>query len=407
MFNKKLLSFLLVLSVLFAFSACSNNEEKEEPKDETKKEDVKEDDKEEAKEEAKEEEKKEEEKEEEKEDAKEESEKEGPQEVNLYTTRHYESDDALYAKFEEETGIKVNVVSEKKAGALIEKIKSQGDNVQADLFITADAGNLAKAENEGILEAVESEVLMSNIPEKYRDVDNYWFGMTKRARIMLYSTERVSEEDLKGLNYDSLVNDDKWNGKILIRSSSNIYNQSLVASFIEILGEEKATEWVKNLVSKMARTPEGNDRDQALAIKNGEGDIAISNSYYYGKLVNDKDPESKYLGVADVVGIYFPNDDENGVHVNISGIGLIKNAPNKENGIKLMEFLSEVEQQEAFSAANYEFPVNENAKMSDLLKSWLDNQGITELNEQKINLSKLGEHNKKAVEIMTLENWDN
>ncbi len=328
-------------------------------------------------------------------------------EVNLYTTRHYKSDDALYARFEKETGIKVNVVNEKKAGALIEKIKSQGDNVQADLFITADAGNLAKASKKGILEAVESKVLVANIPEKYRDVANKWFGLTKRARIMLYAKDRVSKEDLKSLNYNSLVSDSKWNKKILIRSSSNIYNQSLVASFIEILGVEKATEWVHKLVGKMARKPEGNDRDQALAIKKGKGDIAISNSYYYGKLVNDKNPDSKYFGVADVVGIYFPNDDKNGVHVNISGIGLIKNAPHKANAIKLMEFLSEVPQQETFSAANYEFPVNKKAKMSDLLKSWLDKQGIVKLNEQKIDLSKLGEHNEKAVEIMTLEKWDN
>ncbi len=394
--NRKLLSLCLALALLFTFTACNNDGKKDEGAEQLANEENQE--------------KEVENKDVEKEDAKAEEDEEKPMEageVNLYTTRHYESDDALYAKFEEETGIKVNVVNEKKAGALIEKVKSQGDNVQADLFITADAGNLAKAENEGILEAVESDVLVSNIPEKYRDVNNMWFGLTKRARIFLYSTERLTEDDLKGLTYDSLVKDEKWSQKVLIRSSSNIYNQSLVAAFIEILGEEKATEWVNNLVSKMARTPEGNDRDQALAIKNGEGDIAVSNSYYYGKLVNDDDPESKYLGVADVVGIYFPNDDENGVHVNISGVGLIKNAPNKENAVKLMEFLSEVPQQEEFSAANYEFPVNENAKMSDLLQSWLDNQGVTEIKEQDINLSKLGEHNEKAVEIMTLAGWDN
>ncbi len=377
--SKKLLSLFLVIVVAFSFAACNKNEESSESDntqanvEDTSSEDVVAED---------------------------------MQEVNLYTTRHYESDDELYAKFTEETGIKVNVVNEKKAGALIEKIKSQGDNVQADLFITADAGNLAKASNAGILEAVESDVLVANIPEKYRDVNNEWFGLTKRARIMLYSKERVSDDELKNLDYNTLVKDERWKGKVLIRSSSNIYNQSLVAAFIEILGEQKATEWVKGLSNQMARKPEGNDRDQALAIKNGEGDLAISNSYYYGKLVNDKDPESKYAGVADVVGIYFPNQDENGIHINISGIGLIKNAPNQENAIKLMEFLSEVEQQEKFSSANYEFPVNVNAQMSELLQSWLDNQGITELKEQNINLSKLGDNNAKAVEIMMLENWD-
>ncbi len=407
MLNKKILTILLVIVIAlsFSFTACSKRSEPESNNDNQTS--TQEGDKEEADKSESESNDDSKAKEEDDSKAKEDAEeKKAGGEVNLYTTRHYETDDAIYKKFEEETGIKVNVVNEKKAGALIEKIKSQGDNVQADLFITADAGNLAKAEKAGVLEAVESEVLLANIPEKYRDVNNMWFGLTKRARIMLYSKERVSEEDLKGLTYDSLVNDEKWNEKILIRSSSNIYNQSLVASFIEVLGEDKAAEWVKKLVPKMARTPEGNDRDQALAIKNGEGDIAISNSYYYGKLVNDKDEDSKYYGVADVVGIYFPNEDENGVHVNISGIGLIKNAPNKDNAIKLMEFLSEVEQQEVFSSANYEFPVNEAANMSELLKSWLDMQGITELKEQNINLSKLGEHNAKAVEIMTVEKWD-
>ncbi len=385
---KKNISLLLVLVLIFSLVACSQpaKEEKDNKKEEVKKEEPK--------------------KEEKKEEPKKEGKKEEPKVVNLYTTRHYESDDALYKKFEEETGIKVNVVNEKKAGALIEKIKSQKDNVQADLFITADAGNLAKAKEAGILDTVDSEVLMKNIPEKYRDKDANWFGLTKRARIMLYSKERVKPEELKGLNYETLATDSRWKEKLLVRSASNIYNQSLVASFIEILGEDGAKNWVKGIVSQMARKPEGNDRDQALAIKNKEGDIAISNSYYYGKLVNDKKPDSKYAGVADVVGIYFPNDDPNGVHVNVSGVGLIKNAPNKEAAIKLMEFLSEVPQQEQFSSANYEFPVNKDAKMSELLKSWLDDQGIKELNEQKINLSVLGTNNAKALEIMTLENWD-
>lgn len=324
-------------------------------------------------------------------------------EVNLYTTRHYESDDEIFARFEKEYGVKVNV-NKDKAGALIEKIKAEGENPQADLFITADAGNLAKAKAAGILEAVDSEILATNIPAKYHDVDSQWFGLTKRARIMLYSTERVSKEDLKDLDYAKLATDERWKEKLLVRPSNSIYNQSLVASLIEVLGEEKASEWVTGIVSQMARTPEGNDRDQALAIKDGVGDIAISNSYYYGKLINND--KEKYEGVADVVGIYFPNQDANGVHVNISGVGLIKNSKNQAAAIKLMEYLSEVEQQETFSSANYEFPVNPAANTDELLKGWLDDQGITELNEQDINLSVLGEHNAKALELMTLAGWD-
>ncbi len=395
----KLLTLSLVLMLILSFSSCSNKEPKEEAKSTSKTEEkATEKETQKATEKDSKTSKEEQTTTKKKEDV--------ATEVNLYTTRHYESDDALYKKFEEETGIKVNVVKEKKAGALIEKIKSQGDSVQADVFITADAGNLAKAKKAGILENISSEILNKNIPEKYRDTDNNWFGLTKRARIMLYSKERVSEDDLKGLDYSRLATDEKWNKKLLVRSSSNIYNQSLVASFIEILGEDEASKWVEGIANQMARTPEGNDRDQALAIKNKEGDIAISNSYYFGKLVNDKDPDSKYAGVADVVDIYFPNQDKNGVHVNISGAGVIKNAPHKEAAIKLIEFLSQAPQQEQFSATNYEFPVNPEAKTSDLLQSWLDKQGITELNEQKINLSSLGDNNAKALEIMTLKNWD-
>ncbi len=327
-------------------------------------------------------------------------------EVNIYTTRHYKTDDALYAKFTDKTGIKVHVVNEKKAGALISKIKSQGNNVQADVFITADAGNLAQAKTAGILQPIHSWRLRNNLPANYRDADDMWFGLTKRARIMLYSKERVSPEELKGLTYDKLATDARWTNKLLVRSSSSMYNQSLVASMIEVLGSEGADAWVAGISKQMARKPQGNDRDQALAIKNGEGDIAISNSYYYGKLVNDKKPSSKYFGVADVVGIYFPQEDPHGVHVNISGAALIKAAPNKSNAIKFIEFLSEVEQQELFSSANYEFPVNPQAKCSELVQSWLDAQGIDQINTQNINLSVLGDNNAEALEIMTLNNWD-
>ncbi|PKM60842.1 MAG: Fe(3+) ABC transporter substrate-binding protein [Firmicutes bacterium HGW-Firmicutes-4] len=328
-------------------------------------------------------------------------------EVNIYTTRHYDTDEELYSKFTKETGIKVNIVSD-KALVSIEKIKEQGENVQADVFITSDAGNLANAKSEDILQPISSQTLNNNIPEKYRDVDDYWFGLTKRARVLLYSKDRVTNDELKTLTYSSLVNDERWKDKVLVRSSSNIYNQSLVASFIKTMGEEKTVEWVAKLKTQMAKNPEGNDRDQAVAIKDGIGDIAIANSYYYGQIANETDKTSEYYGVSDMVNIYFPNQGENesGVHVNISGVGVIKNASNKENAIKLIEFLSEAEQQEIFSATNYEFPVNKDAKTSDLLQSWLDNQGITELKEQDINLSVLGDNNAKAYEIMTAANWD-
>jgi len=327
--------------------------------------------------------------------------------VNVYTTRHYDADDALYEQFTKETGIRVNVITD-EGYVSVSKIKEQGETTDADVFITSDAGNLAFAKSEGIFQSIESQTLNQNIPSIYRDVDNYWFGLTKRARVLLYSTERVTMDELEGLTYENLVTNERWNDQVLVRSSSNIYNQSLIASFIEVMGKEQAKMWVEQLVEVMAREPEGNDRVQAVAVKDGEGDIAIANSYYYGKLVNETDTESKYYGVSDVVGIYFPNQgaNESGVHVNISGAGVIKHAKNKDNAIKLIEFLSEKSQQEAFSATNYEFPVNPKAQVSDLLQSWLDAQNITVLKEQGIDLSNLGDNNQEALNIMIESKWD-
>lgn len=327
--------------------------------------------------------------------------------VNLYTTRHYDADDALYQKFTEETGIIVNVVND-ESQVSIEKIKSQGDSPVADLFMTADAGNLASAKAAGILQPISSDILENNIPAKYQDIDNHWFGLTKRARVFLYANERVNEADLASLNYDTLVTDERWTNQVLVRSSSNIYNQSLVSAMIAMYGEAYTQAWTDNLVSQMARNPEGNDRQQAVAVRDGIGDIAIANSYYYGQLVNETDTSSSYYGVAEKVGIFFPGqgDDEDGVHINISGAGVVKNAKNKENAIKLLEFLSAIEQQEIFSATNYEFPVNASATPSALLTGWLSQQGITTLREFDIDLSLLGVHNEKALNIMITAKWD-
>ena len=321
--------------------------------------------------------------------------------INIYTTRHYDSDEALYEEFTNETGIEVNIVVD-KAAVLIEKIKAEGDLPQADLFFTADVGYLALAKSEGILQSVESDILDSNIPSNYRDIDSMWFGLTKRARVFLYDIS----VDPAGLTYENVTT--RFPEDIIVRSSSSIYNQSLVASMVEVMGRENAALWVNDLVKNFARIPEGNDRDQAAAIKNGYASIAIANSYYYGKLVNETDTTSKYYGVSDVVGIYFPNqgEDETGVHVNVSGAGVIKNAVNSENAIKLLEFLSAKSAQESFSAANYEFPINPEAEVNELLQGWLDDQGIVVLKEQDINLTVLGEHNSVSVILMTEAFWD-
>ena len=314
-------------------------------------------------------------------------------EVNLYTNRHYDTDKLLLDKFEEQTGIQVNVL---KGGSdeLIEKITREGESTSADLLITADAGRLHRAKSKGLLQPVENDTLFNNIPENLRDTENYWFGLTVRGRVIVYSKDKVDPSELS--TYGDLT-DEKWEDRILVRSSSNIYNQSLLASLIAIHGEEWATEWAAGVVDNMARKPQGNDRAQATAIASGEGDIAIMNTYYLGKMLNSSNPEE--VKVAKQLEIFFPSQETTGTHINVSGIGLTKYAKNKENAIKLMQYLSSVEAQEMFAKANYEYPVNPNVEPSELLSSW------GEFKPQDINLSKLGEYNTKAYMIFNRVGW--
>lgn len=314
-------------------------------------------------------------------------------EVNLYTARHYDVDDELYADFEEETGIKVNVIKG-EADELLERIKREGDATQADLFLTADAGRLHRAKADDLLQPVSSDLLDEQVPANFQDSDQMWYGLTKRARVILYDKETVQPEELS--TYEALT-EEEWNGRVLIRSSENIYNQSLLASFIEINGEEEAKEWAAGMVENFARDPEGGDRDQAKAIAAGIGDVAIMNTYYFGQMLNSEDPEE--VKVAEGLGVFFPNQDTTGTHINVSGAGVVKAAKNKENAVKLLEFLSAPEAQETFASANYEYPVNENVEPSELLTSW------GEFKEQDIPLSTLGEHNSKSILIFNEVGW--
>ncbi|MBM7714466.1 Fe(3+) ABC transporter substrate-binding protein [Siminovitchia sp. FSL H7-0308] len=313
--------------------------------------------------------------------------------VNLYSSRHYDVDDELYGKFEEKTGIKVNVIKG-EADELLERIKREGDATQADLFLTADAGRLFRAKDADVLESVESDTLDKQVPKKFRDNDKTWYGLTKRARILVYNKDKVKEDELS--TYEDLV-DEKWKGRILVRSSENIYNQSLLASFIEIDGEEKAKEWAEGIVKNMARKPEGGDRDQAKAIAAGVGDVAIMNTYYFGQMLNSEDPEE--VKVAEQLGVFFPNQETTGTHVNISGAGVVKGSKNKENAIALLEYLTSEEAQGKFAEANYEYPVNEKVEPSELLKSW------GEFKEQDIPLSVLGDNNAKALMVFNEVGW--
>lgn len=313
--------------------------------------------------------------------------------VNIYTDRHYDTDQELYDKFTSETGIGVNVV---KAGSdeLLERLAAEGEETSADLIITSDVGRLYRANENGLTKITSSDIIKSNVDSKYIDEQDRFVALTMRARIIAYSLDRVDPSALS--TYEDLT-DERWSGKVLVRSSSNIYNQSLLASFIELNGEEQAEKWASAMLSSMARDPEGNDRDQMKAVVAGEGDLAIVNTYYLGKLLNSSDPIEVEVGSK--IGVFFPNQETNGTHINISGASLTKYGKNSENAIKLLEFLTGEAAQYQYANANFEYPVNPNVEPSDLLKGW------GEFKVQDIQLSKLGELNGKAVEIFNKVGW--
>lgn len=314
-------------------------------------------------------------------------------EVNIYTARHYDVDTKLYAKFTEATGIKVNVV-EGKAPELIERIKREGASTTADLFITVDGGILNTAKTEGLLQPVVSSVIDEQVPAELRDKDSEWIGLSTRARVIVYAKDRVEPSQLS--TYEDLATE-KWKGKLLVRSSENLYNQSLLASFIALNGEAAAEQWAAGIAANLARDPEGGDRDQAKAIVAGVGDVAIMNTYYVGQMTVSEDAEE--VKVAEQIGVFFPNQDTTGTHINISGAGLIKHSPNKDNAVKLIEFLTAPEAQEMFSSANFEFPVNKAAALPELLKGW------GEFKRQSVDFAAYGEFNPKAVEVANKVGW--
>lgn len=313
--------------------------------------------------------------------------------VNVYTHRHYEPDQDIFRMFEERTGIKVKVINA-SADELIQKMKMEGKQSPADVLITVDAGRLSRAKEEGLLQSIESELLESTVPSHLQDVDNQWFGLTKRARVLVYAKDRVKPEDLS--TYEDLVNP-KWKGKILVRSSSNIYNQSLMASIVANDGEEAAKTWAQGIVANMARSPKGSDRDQVKAIVAGEGDLAIVNSYYIGKMLNS--PDAEEVKAAQQVGLFFPNQENRGTHINVSGAGVARYAPNKENAILFIEYLMSEEAQQVFTNANFEYPILASVAPVQDIKAW------GEFKEDNLSLNKLGELNKKAVLIFDEAGW--
>ncbi len=316
-------------------------------------------------------------------------------EINIYSQRHYDSDKMQYKKFEEKTGIKVNVT---KAGAdeLIQRLKNEGDNSQADLFITVDVGKLWQASDMGLFQKFNDQKVFDNIDPQFLDKNGYWVPVTYRSRVVVYSNERVKKEDLS--TYEDLANE-KWRGRLLVRSSSNAYNQALMSSLVANLGTEAVTSWSEAVVKNFARDPKGSDRDQVKAIAAGQGDIAIVNSYYIGLLLASEKEEEINAGKA--VSVFFPNqgDGERGAHINVSGIALAKNAPNKENAIELIKYLTSVEGQETYVNNSYEYSVNPNVKPDEIVQAW------GEFKKDPVDLNMLGVKRDEAIRIFDKTGW--
>ncbi|WP_366918613.1 Fe(3+) ABC transporter substrate-binding protein [Acaryochloris sp. IP29b_bin.148] len=313
--------------------------------------------------------------------------------VSVYSARHYDTDQALYEDFTQKTGIEVQRL-EGKDNELLERIKNEGKNPQADVLITVDAGRLWRAEQSQLLQPINSETLNQKIPESLRHPDGLWFGLTKRVRMLVYNKAKVKPADLS--TYEALA-EPAWKGRVCIRSSNNIYNQSLLGSFIESKGKAETEKWAKGLVANLARPPKGGDVDQIKAVAAGQCDVAIVNHYYVARLAQSTNAKNK--AVIEKVGVFFPNQDDRGTHVNISGAGVVANAPNKEHAIAFMEYLTSPEAQKVFAEANNEYPAVIDIEPSSALKAY------GEFKADTVNVSAYGRNNLEATKIADRAGW--
>lgn len=314
--------------------------------------------------------------------------------LTIYSYRHYESDVLLYEKFTKQTGIKVEVVKS-KAGALLERLKAEGDKTPADILITSDAGRLHQASEAGVLQPLRSAFLEQRVPVNLRDPQGYWFGFTQRARVFVYAPDRVNVEELS--TYEGLANED-WRGRVLVRSSANVYNQSLLSSLIDSNGKQQAIHWAEAVRNNMARAPQGSDRDQMRAVAAGLADVAIVNTYYLGLLANSDNQKDR--DVAAQLKIFFPNQAERGTHVNVSGAGIVAGTNSFEAAKQFLEYLATDEAQSAFPSATYEYPVVPDVAWSPLQLQWGPFKADT------ISLARLGELNAEAIRCFNLAGWE-
>lgn len=307
-------------------------------------------------------------------------------EVNIYSARHYDVDERMYSEFEKETGITVNLI-EGKEDELIERMKAESENSPADVFITADAGRLWRADQAGLLSAVNSDVLNTRIPAHLRDPNGHWFGISTRARVIFYAKDTVENPPQ---TYADLA-DPKYKDKVCVRSGSNIYMLSLLASYIAHNGEEAARQWAQGLKDNLARDPKGGDTDQLRGIVSGECQIAVANTYYFARGLAETVPGLSE-GI-DKIGVVFPDQDGNGTHVNISGVGVAIHAPNRDNAIKFLEYLTSDRAQAFFANGNNEYPVVASVDASSVV------EGLGEFRADELNLAELGKNQSKAQEI--------
>ena len=315
-------------------------------------------------------------------------------EVNIYSAREEALIKPVLDLFTQKTAIKTQLVTA-SADALLERLSLEGKDSPADLIITIDAGRLYRAKQAGLLQTVESKILKKVIPPQYRDPDMQWFGLSLRARVIAVVKEKVSPTAMP-LSYESLA-DEQWHKQICIRSSNNIYNQSLVASMIHAHGEAKTFEWLKGLVQNFARRPTGGDRDQILAADGGLCDVAVVNTYYLAGMLHSTNKAQQVA--AQSIQVIWPNQQTRGTHVNVSGAGLTHVAKNKQDAIKLLEFLVTVEAQNWYSNANNEYPVRDDVKPNAVLTSW----GAFKADTLPLNL--LGTLNANAVKLMDKAGW--
>jgi iron(III) transport system substrate-binding protein len=313
--------------------------------------------------------------------------------VNIYSAREEALIKPLLDKFSEETGIKVNLVID-KADALLQQLLMEGRNSSTDVLLTVDADYLNRARKMGLFQPIQSEIINQAIPPAYRDPEGHWFGLSLRARVLVYAKDRVKPASIA--TYQDLTAP-RWKNRVCVRSATSVYNQSMVSAMIARQGVEATEAWAKGLVANFARPPLGGDRDQIKAVAAGQCDVALVNTYYLGGMLNSSKAEEREAAAK--VAVAWPDQEKHGVHVNVSGAGVAKNARNRDNAIRLIEFLASEEAQRWYAEVNFEYPVRADTPISKTLA------GFGKFKSDDLNLAILGNHLPDATRLMYRAGW--